>query len=77
MPLHILGRNCWELSRTSNAPACLVLDIRLCGMSGLGLQEELAARDIRIPVIFVTGFGEISMVVQAMHRRGGFPGEAV
>lgn len=48
------------------SPACLLLDVRLSGMSGLGLQEELAARNIRIPVIIVTGFGKIPMAVQAM-----------
>lgn len=50
----------------NDAPACIVLDVRLCGMSGLGLQKELAERNIRIPVIIVSGFGKISMAVQAM-----------
>jgi RNA polymerase sigma factor (sigma-70 family) len=53
-------------SRDGDAPACLVLDVRLSGMSGLGLQEQLAAKNIQIPVIIVTGFGKISMAVQAM-----------
>jgi FixJ family two-component response regulator len=52
--------------RPRAAPACLVLDVRLCGMSGLGLQQELATRHVTIPVIIVTGFGKISMAVQAM-----------
>lgn len=46
-------------------PGCLVLDIRMPGMSGIKLQEELAARGIIIPVIFLTGHGNISMSAQA------------
>src|ERR1700747_2227247 len=49
--------------------SCLVLDVRLRGMSGLDCQRELAARDIRIPIIFVTGYGDIPMSVRAM--KGG------
>jgi len=52
-----------------NAPSCLVLDVRLHGMSGLDFQRELAAKDIRIPIIFITGFGDIPMTVRAM--KGG------
>lgn len=48
------------------APACLVLDVRLKGLSGLELQRELAAADDPIPIIFVTGHGDIPMTVQAM-----------
>jgi FixJ family two-component response regulator len=47
-------------------PACLVLDVRLKGLSGLELQRELAATDNPIPIIFVTGHGDIPMTVQAM-----------
>jgi FixJ family two-component response regulator len=49
-----------------DAPACLVLDVRLPGLSGLDLQRELAAADCTIPIIFVTGHGDIPMSVEAM-----------
>src|ERR1700758_1820226 len=52
-----------------NGPTCLVLDIRLPGRSGLDLQRELAAADIQIPIIFITGHGDVPMSVQAM--KGG------
>jgi FixJ family two-component response regulator len=48
-----------------NGPTCLVLDIRLPGRSGLDFQRELAAADIQIPIIFITGHGDIPMSVQA------------
>jgi FixJ family two-component response regulator len=47
-------------------PTCLVLDVRLPGQSGLDLQRELAAADRSLPIIFVTGHGDIPMSVQAM-----------
>ena len=46
--------------------SCLVLDIRLPGVSGLEFQAELAANDVRIPIIFMTGHGDIPMSVKAM-----------
>jgi FixJ family two-component response regulator len=49
-----------------DAPACLVLDVRLPGTSGLELQEYLTRVDIRLPVILMTGFGDIPMSVKAM-----------
>jgi FixJ family two-component response regulator len=49
-----------------DAPACLVLDVRLPGLSGLDLQRELAAAELEIPIIFITGHGDIPMSVQAM-----------
>src|SRR5260370_8926651 len=49
-----------------DAPACLVLDVRLPGLSGLDLQRELAAVDFAIPIIFITGHGDIPMSAQAM-----------
>src|ERR1700726_4927211 len=52
-----------------NGPTCLVLDIRLPERSGLDFQRELAAADIQIPIIFITGHGDIPMSVQAM--KGG------
>jgi len=53
-------------SRRPDAPACLVLDVRLPGLSGLDLQRELAAAAIDLPIIFITGHGDIPMTVQAM-----------
>jgi FixJ family two-component response regulator len=49
-----------------DVPSCLVLDVRLPGLSGLNLQRELTARGISIPIIFITGHGDIPMSVQAM-----------
>ena len=49
-----------------DTPACLVLDVRLPGLSGLELQRELTAADCGIPIIFITGHGDIPMSVQAM-----------
>jgi FixJ family two-component response regulator len=49
-----------------DAAACLVLDVRLPGLSGLDFQAELAKADIRIPIIFITGHGDIPMTVRAM-----------
>jgi len=53
-------------SKIPDAASCLVLDIRLPGISGLDFQEELAKADVRIPVIFMTGHGDIPMSVKAM-----------
>jgi two-component system, LuxR family, response regulator FixJ len=47
---------------------CLVVDIRMPGMSGLELQEELNARQIGLPIIFITGHGDVPMAVEAMRR---------
>jgi FixJ family two-component response regulator len=52
-----------------NGPACLVLDVRLPGQSGLDLQRHLAAANIQLPIIFITGHGDIPMSVQAI--KGG------
>jgi FixJ family two-component response regulator len=49
-----------------DAPSCLVLDVRLRGLSGLDFQRELAARNCRVPIIFITGHGDIPMTVRAM-----------
>jgi RNA polymerase sigma factor (sigma-70 family) len=49
-----------------DAPSCLVLDVRLRGLSGLDFQRELAARNIHIPIVFITGHGDIPMSVRAM-----------
>jgi FixJ family two-component response regulator len=53
-------------SRRPGVPSCLVLDVRLPGLSGLDLQRELADAGVHIPIIFVTGHGDIPMSVQAM-----------
>lgn len=45
---------------------CLVLDVRLRGLSGLDLQHELAARNCQVPIVFITGHGDIPMSVRAM-----------
>ena len=49
-----------------DAPGCLVLDVRLPGLSGLDLQRELAAAQVDLPIIFITGYGDIPMTVRAM-----------
>jgi FixJ family two-component response regulator len=49
-----------------DAPSCLVLDVRLPGLSGLDFQTELAAAGLHIPIIFMTGHGDIPMTVKAM-----------
>jgi FixJ family two-component response regulator len=49
-----------------DAPGCLVLDVRLPGPSGLDLQAELKRSNIEIPIVFITGYGDIPMTVQAM-----------
>ena len=54
------------LRKPSDAPSCLVLDVRLPGLSGLDFQRELAGRNIRIPIVFLTGHGDIPMSVRAM-----------
>ncbi|HEX2327881.1 MAG TPA: response regulator transcription factor [Candidatus Angelobacter sp.] len=53
-------------AKPPDVPSCLVLDVRLPGLSGLDFQRELAARNIYIPIIFVTGHGDIPMSVRAM-----------
>jgi FixJ family two-component response regulator len=49
-----------------DCPACLVLDVRLPGLSGLDLQRELSERHVQIPIVFVTGHADVPMSVQAM-----------
>jgi len=50
----------------ADGPRCLVLDVQLPGLSGLDLQEELTSADVRVPIIFLTGRGDIPMSVRAM-----------
>jgi FixJ family two-component response regulator len=53
-------------SKRPDGPSCLVLDVRLPGVNGLDFQRELADAGVRIPVIFITGHGDIPMTVKAM-----------
>jgi FixJ family two-component response regulator len=53
-------------SKRPDGPSCLILDVRLPGGSGLDFQRELANASIRIPIIFITGHGDIPMTVKAM-----------
>jgi len=59
------GREFLKASR-AESPSCLVLDVRLPGVSGLAFQRELTGANVEIPVIFITGHGDIPMTVQAM-----------
>jgi len=52
-------------------PCCLVLDIRMPGLTGLQLQDVLAERGVRLPILFITGHGDVPMAVRAM-RKGAF-----
>jgi FixJ family two-component response regulator len=56
-------------SELPDGPTCLVLDVRLPGQSGLDFQRDLAAGSVRLPIVFITGYGDIPMTVQAM--KGG------
>jgi FixJ family two-component response regulator len=53
-------------SKRPDLPGCVVLDVRLPGLSGLDLQRELATHGIKLPIIFITGHGDIPMSVRAM-----------
>lgn len=55
-------------SYDARQPGCLVLDVRMPGMSGLELQQELNKRGATIPVIFITGHGDVPMAVEAMQH---------
>jgi len=52
--------------RIPDVPSCLILDVRLPGMSGLDFQAQLASANILVPIIFITGHGDIPMTVKAM-----------
>jgi FixJ family two-component response regulator len=49
-----------------DTPSCLLLDVRLRGTSGLDFQQQLASADIHLPIVFMTGYGDIAMTVRAM-----------
>ena len=53
-------------SKRPDVPSCLVLDVRMRGLSGLDLQEEMAKSNLQIPIVFITGHGDIAMSVRAM-----------
>jgi len=53
-------------SEAPDSPSCLVLDVRLPGRSGLDFQRDLAAAGVKLPIVFITGHGDIPMTVQAM-----------
>ena len=53
-------------SKRPDVPACLILDVRMPGLSGLDLQRDLSETNIHIPIIFITGHGDIPMSVRAM-----------
>ena len=55
-------------SEPPDCPTCLILDIRLPGQSGLDFQRDLVAANAELPIIFITGHGDIPMTVQAMKR---------
>lgn len=54
------------IAKRHDAPACLVLDVRMPGLSGLDLQLKLSDANVQIPIIFITGHGDIPMSVRAM-----------
>src|SRR6202171_4317045 len=58
-------------SKRPDGPSCLVLDVKLPGISGLDFQHELADAGIQIPIIFITGHGDIPMTVKAMKSGAG------
>src|SRR6266571_7692102 len=53
-------------SERPNRPGCIVLDVRFPGRSGLDMQRDLASSDVQLPIIFITGYGDIPMSVRAM-----------
>src|SRR5271155_1016828 len=59
-------------SAPPDGPTCLVLDVRLPGQSGLDFQRELTTANLRVPIVFITGYGDIPMSVQAI--KGGAVG---
>jgi FixJ family two-component response regulator len=58
-------------SKHFKAPSCLILDIQLPGIDGLALQAEMVLRKLEIPIVFITGHGDIPMSVKGMRGGGG------
>ena len=55
-------------SKRPDLPACLILDVRMPGLSGLDLQRDLAEANVHIPIIFITGHADVPMAVEAMQK---------
>lgn len=66
--LHNQSANEFAAARLPEAPSCRVLDGRLPGLSGLGLQQRLRAKGVQTPMIFITGHGDIPMTVTAIEK---------
>lgn len=64
--LYESGRDFLAAQSPDSPPGCLILDVRLPGTSGLEFQQELASTKVDIPIVFITGHGDIPMSVQAM-----------
>ncbi len=62
----VSAREFLESNPSTQNPACLVLDVKMPDLSGLDLQKELTSKNYAIPIIFITGHGDIPMSVQAM-----------
>jgi FixJ family two-component response regulator len=62
----VSAREFLDTMTDNTGPACLVLDVRMPGLSGLDLQRELQAANVTLPIIFITGHGDIPMSVKAM-----------
>jgi len=62
----VSAREFLDTMTDTTAPACLVLDVRMPGLSGLDLQRELQTANVTLPIIFITGHGDIPMSVKAM-----------
>lgn len=60
------ARDFLDASASAAGPACLVLDVRMPGLSGIDLQRELGLSNLILPIIFITGFGDIPTTVKAM-----------
>jgi FixJ family two-component response regulator len=61
-----LPHRAFRFAKRPDVPACLILDVRMPGLNGLDLQRTLSAANIYIPIIFMTGHGDIPMSVRAM-----------
>jgi len=59
------------LEQYNNEQGCIVMDVRMPGMSGIEAQDEMSSRDIKLPLIFITGHGDVPMAVRAL-KKGAF-----
>lgn len=71
--LKVITFNCADdfLEKYNNENGCIVMDVRMPGMSGIEAQEELTKREINLPLIFITGHSDVPMAVRAL-KRGAF-----